>query len=503
VPQSKLPAHNLPVSNLPVSNLPVSNLPVSNLPPPSPRSRHVRDGSGVPVRSRAWARRRSEGGLGAILFVDAMALLLVLASGPAAYLWLGQSHPNPMAAAASPSIPAAQASEPGSSAAPGSGAPPSPSPGAGSSGASASPPPLVYGTGKWTQTDPLAQARWASASVLLHDGRVLVVGGSTGSSSYNAVATASIIDPSTGHWTEATDMLQPRAYAMAVTLADGSVLVAGGSRDGQPLDTAERYNPDNGTWVAAGRMNLPRTQATLTLLPDGRALAVGGGIEGGPDWRTTASAEIFDPTTNTWTLAAPMSEARASQTATLLPDGEVLVAGGSTTYYGESGLVTADAEIYNPKSNSWRAAAPMGHPRYVFGAVLLANGKVLVAGGWYATSNSDPSHPTAEIYDPAKNLWTDTGSMSNARAQFGLVRLRDGRVLAVGGVDPAYRPGATCELYDPATGIWQATGPLAAPVMYPAIQALPDGRAFVAGGGLNAVASVVTPLAEIYAAPPR
>ena len=95
-------------------------------------------------------------------------------------------------------------------------------------------------------------------------------------------------------------MLQPRAYAMAVTLADGSVLVAGGSHDGQPLDTAERYNPDNGTWVAAGRLNLPRTEGTLTLLQDGRVLAAGGGIEGAPGWASTASAEVFDPKTGVW-----------------------------------------------------------------------------------------------------------------------------------------------------------------------------------------------------------
>jgi len=108
-----------------------------------------------------------------------------------------------------------------------------------------------------------------------------------GLTSTDAVATATVFDPATGHWSAVTDMLQPRAYPMAVTLADGSVLVAGGSRNTQPLDTAERYNPDNGTWVAAGRLNLPRAHETLTLLNDGRVLAAGGGIEGGPGWAST------------------------------------------------------------------------------------------------------------------------------------------------------------------------------------------------------------------------
>jgi N-acetylneuraminic acid mutarotase len=297
-------------------------------------------------------------------------------------------------------------------------------------------------------------------------------------------------------------MLQQRAYAMAVVLADGSVLVAGGSRNGQPLDTAERYYPSTDTWVAAGRLNLPRTQGTLTLLPDGRVLAAGGGIEGTPGWNSTASAEIFDPKTGVWSMTAPMSVARARHTATLLPDGEVLVTGGATTFHGDTGAVTATADLYNPKPGKWRAAAPMSRPRYVHGAALLPDGRVLVAGGWYATSNSDPSHETAEIYDPAANDWTATGSMATARAEYGLVSLPDGRVLAAGGIDRSYKVQAGAELYDPDTGIWQATGKLATATMGSAVEVLPDGQVLIAGGAMDAVASKVTGVCELYTPPP-
>jgi N-acetylneuraminic acid mutarotase len=331
----------------------------------------------------------------------------------------------------------------------------------------------------------------------------MVVGGAAGPSSYDAVASTAIYDPSTGHWSRMTDMLQARTYAMAVALADGSVLVAGGSRDGQPLDTAERYFPAAGTWVAAGRLNLPRTQGTLTLLGDGRVLAAGGGIEGAPGWSTTASAEIFDPTTSTWTLAAPMSVARGRHTATLLDDGEVLVAGGATTYYGDTGDVTSSAEIYDPQANAWRATAPMSEPRYVHAAGRLRDGRVLVAGGWYSPSNSDPSHKTAEIYDPVVDHWTATGPMTIGRAQYGLASLPDGRVLAVGGVDPSYGVQAGSELYDPTTGIWRATGGLAVAVEWAAVQTLPDGRVLIAGGGLDALASDVTSTCEVFTPPPR
>jgi hypothetical protein len=456
-----------------------------------------------PDRPHLRRRRSFESGIGAILLVDGLALLLVIASGPAAYLWLDQSHPGPLSTPTLvPTLPAPtampDASPGGGSSAPGASLPPG-STGAPSAGAS---PGLVYGAGTWVAADPLPVARWATASAVLHDGRVMVVGGATGTSSFDAVAAAAIFDPVTGKWTAVTDMLQPRAYAMAVTLDDGSVLVAGGSENGQPLDTAERYNPSNGTWVAAGRLNLPRTQGTLTLLGDGRALAAGGGIEGSPAWTSTATAEIFDPTIGTWSLVAPMSVARARQTATLLQDGEVLVAGGATTYHGETGSVTATAEIFDPRADSWRAAPPMSEPRYVDAASLLRDGRVLVAGGWYSTSNSDPSHATAEIYDPATNRWAATGSMTSGRAEYSLVGLPDGRVLAAGGVDPAYGVQATSELFDPTTGTWQATGSLAVATMWPAAQALPDGRVLLAGGGLDALADRVTAACEIYSPPP-
>ena len=299
-----------------------------------------REPPGTPPRARRG--RRFENGVGAIILVDLLALLLVAASAPAAYLWLGQSHPSPIPVATTTPFPGPS---PAPDASPSASS--SPVPGtAGTSAGSASPSQkLFYGDGTWSAAAPLSQARWAAASVLLRDGRVMVVGGTTGTSSSNAVTTATVFDPATGFWNSVTGMLQPRAYAMAVVLADGSVLVAGGSRNGQPLDTAERYIPATDTWVAAGRLNLPRTQGTLTLLQDGRVLAVGGGVEGGPDWNSTASAELFDPKRGVWTLTAHLSVARARHTATLLADGEVLVAGGATTFHGETGSVTASAEL--------------------------------------------------------------------------------------------------------------------------------------------------------------
>ena len=153
-----------------------------------------------------------ETGVRSILLVDILALLLILASGPAAYLWLDSSRPGPLATTAIPSMnasPAAPAVAPGA----GGSVAPGASPGLGSSAAptAGTSRKIVYGEDTWTRTDPLPQAKWAAASVVLPDGRVMVVGGATASSSFDAVASAAIFDPSTGHWSRVTDMLQPRA----------------------------------------------------------------------------------------------------------------------------------------------------------------------------------------------------------------------------------------------------------------------------------------------------
>jgi len=451
-----------------------------------------------PVRPRRGST--FERGFGAIVLIDLLAVLLVAAVSLASYVWI---ESTPVSAAVIPTQPPSELTAGPSEAA-------SLAPSAGGSGGATSPaasatprPIIVYGKGTWATVDSLPQARWGAASVVLGDGRVMVVGGATGSSSNDATASVVIFDPKTGAWSAATSMLQARAYPMAVTLADGSVLVAGGSRNGQPLDTAEVYNPTSGTWLTTGRLNLPRTQGTLTLLADGRVLAAGGGVEGAPDWISTASAEIYDPATGSWAVTAPMSVARAIHTATLLQDGEVLVTGGATTYHGSTGNVTARAEIFDPRSGKWRQVAPLPKPLYVHQAALMPDGRVLVAGGWWATSNSDPSHGNAYIYDPATDTWSSTGSLVTPRAQFNLIALPDGRFLAVDGVDPAYHTLASSEIYDPASGAWQTTGKLAVATMWPAVGLLPDGRVFIAGGALDALAGHVTAVAEIYTPAPK
>ena len=439
-------------------------------------------------------------GIGLVLAIDAAALAVVLATAPAAYIWLNGSRPSPLAVSSAGASGSGAVASPAAAGSPGA-ASPSPSRAGATPAESGPAQTLTYGDGTWSRIPALPQPLWGAGSTLLGDGRLLVVGGSTGPVSSTAVATAEIFDPNANSWSVATPMLQARAYPATVTLPDGSVLVVGGSRDGLPLDSAERYFPDSVSWVSAGTMNVPRTHATATVLQDGRVLVVGGGSDASSAFKSTNTAEIFDPATGNWALTASMASSRALHTATLLADGKVLVTGGASTYHGSKGTVRATAEIYDPKTASWRAAAPLSVPRYHHTAVLLSDGRVLIAGGWSFTTNSDPSLATAEIYDPATDTWTATGSMAVGRARARMAALRDGRVLVVGGVDPAYQVMATAEIYDPATGHWKSTGRLATAVMWPAVAVLRDGRVVVAGGALDALAGHVTAVCAIYAPP--
>lgn len=218
--------------------------------------------------------------------------------------------------------------------------------------------------------------------------------------------------------------------------------------------------------------------------------------------KATAAAEIYDPELGTWTATGSMVVARSLHTASLLRDGTVLVAGGAAAYYGTTGAVAWTAEIYDPDTQTWHKTGRMASPRYFHAAVALADGRVLVAGGWARTSNTDPSQATAEIYDQTTGRWTGTGAMSSGRARLRLAVLPDGRVLAAGGVDPAYKTLATADLYDPLLGRWQPTGSFGTAVMWPVLAPLQDGRVLIAGGATDAPAHRLTNVCQVYA-PPR
>jgi uncharacterized repeat protein (TIGR01451 family) len=237
----------------------------------------------------------------------------------------------------------------------------------------------------------------------------------------------------------------------------------------------------SGTCTAIGSLGMARDLHTATLLPNGTVLVVGG-YDG---TNSLASAELYDPVNGTWTTTGSLGIARKGHTATVLPNGTVLVVGGND---GTNSL--ASAELYDPATGTWSATGSFGIGRYYHTATLLTNGKVLVAGGY----DGSTSLASAELYDPATGACTPVGSLATARDLHTATLLPNGTVLVVGGYDGT-NSLASAELYDPANGAWSATGNLGTVRDLHTATLLTNGKVLVAGGydGSTSLAS-----AELY-----
>jgi N-acetylneuraminic acid mutarotase len=305
----------------------------------------------------------------------------------------------------------------------------------------------------FTATGPMSVARQDATATLLADGDVLVAGGTDGSVQ---LSTAELYHPATATWTPTGAMHTARSGHTATLLPDGDVLVAGGGCNGHAygcdsgsylatLRSAELYDPGTGQWSATGKMHEGRQYFTSTLLPDGRVLVAGGFADCDDSFCSDLStAELYDPTTGTWSTTGSFHGPREQQTASLLADGMVLVAGG----FNEGGWslrpsATDDAELYDPSTGRWTRTAPMPRPRYGHTATALANGWVLVAGGRTAD---------AELYQPQNGTWVPTGNLSTARTHATATLLSDGEVLVTGGTGPDGSAQPTAERYVTGTG---------------------------------------------------
>ena len=254
-----------------------------------------------------------------------------------------------------------------------------------------------------------------------------------------------------------------------------------------------------GTFFPTGSMNYGRISHTATLLTNGQVLVVGGvgnvGSTGIID-SVLASAEIYNPVTGAWMLVAPMFFPRVDHTATLLTNGEVLLAGGAGNYSTQLNL--SNCEIYDPATGTWAFTSPMLAGRAGHTATMLTNGTVLVAGGDGTNYLSQfNTLSTAEIYDPAIRLWTQTGPMTTNRVYHTAALLPGGQVLVAGGFGLNGLPLYSSELYDPTTGTWTLTGNMISPRIGQTETVLPDGRVLVAGGsaccGPIQMADIYTP----------
>ena len=352
-------------------------------------------------------------------------------------------------------------------------------------------------------TGSMGTPRSGHTTTLLADGRVLVVGGGDDS--------AELFDPATETFSPTGSPITRRSGHAAVLLSDGKVLIAGGySQEGgnlTMLDSAELYDPSIGTFSQTGNMTHFHVKPTATLLANGEILLAGGLDSWGVGGHAGAGAELFDPTTGVFTTVGSMISARADHMATLLRSGDVLVVGG---WNGNAPDAADDppfdplfAESFDAASGNFRAAGEMNSSLSGHTATLLPNGKVAVIGGF--TWPQDPS-ATIKIYDPSSQTFSSSGNVVEPRTGHTATLLDNGRVLIAGGEDPyttvisngnpVLHMLSSAGLYDPASGSLTAIpGLLTARWMHTATL-LKSGAVLMIGGADSSGAALAT--AEMY-----
>ncbi len=293
---------------------------------------------------------------------------------------------------------------------------------------------------------------------------------------------------------------------------DPTRLFACGGGPALLVDVTTAYPTINQCWeidgitgehqLLPGTMNDSRAFHNLVQLQDGRFMAIGG-ITGpfgsGSNFYTKVlrSAEIYDPATGVWTAAPNMSAYRAGSTATVLPDGRVLVAGGTEGNNLHElhdvadllGTALKTTEYYDPATNTWSAGPNMTEPKAGAMAITLADGRWLVSGGithflLFGIPIPDFSN-NQQIYNPATGTWSNTGSLVNKRALGGITLLSDGRVFIVGGAGGDIfniGPIAQTEMYNPTTGNSVAKANLSVPSAFNTCVTLPGNQILVVGG---------------------
>jgi N-acetylneuraminic acid mutarotase len=248
-----------------------------------------------------------------------------------------------------------------------------------------------------------------------------------------------------------------------------------------PTETAT--GSEHWNWAPADSLRYARFDHTASLLPDGNVLVVGGNNSDSDNHAVYESTERYVPETRSWISGGTLNQGRGGHTATLLSSGRVLVAGG----YGKRLHSPRGAELYDPETDTWSGTGELKNNRDHHSATLLQNGLVLVAGG---NSQYFSVLTSAELYDPVTETWRFTGSLNIGRQGHTATLLSKGKVLVVGGslspplegVDAATAT-ETVELYSPAGGKWRLTSSLGTPRDGHTATALQDGRVLVAGGG--------------------
>lgn len=294
-------------------------------------------------------------------------------------------------------------------------------------------------TERYLALPPMKTPRHSHSATMLPNGKVLIVGGYGAGNS--VLTTAELFDPVTSTFSSTGSLHAPHAGHIAVLLDNGKVLIAGGiGPDWTFLSSAELYDPATGAFTPTGAMTVARESHVAVKLDDGRVLIAGGHRDRRPNIIIYTSAETFDATTGTFTRVGDMRVRRHKHDGVLLKDGRVLITGGSDERDDRGQYIST--EFFNARSNQFTLGPELKSSRYKhYGtAVLLPNGNVLLAGG----------APRAETFEPRTNSFSTVGGDAQMAGQFSAAALlKGGRVLISGGYGNGTGPRASTWMYRP------------------------------------------------------
>jgi hypothetical protein len=321
-------------------------------------------------------------------------------------------------------------------------------------------PSALFAQNVWTVGGRISQPRALATVTALDDGRVLIAGGYSdplGGSPFNTVE---IHNPSTGETVLAAPLPEAKGFHVAVKLSDGRVAVFGGLTAMGFSNRVDIFDPHTNTWQAA--IPMPMNAALMLVAPLGndRFLVAGGASDLG-DLET---AYIYDATIDSWTQTGSMAIGHMFGTVAVLQSGKVLVAGG---------MFTSTAELYDATTGAFTSVSDTGLPRTQLARLIaLPDGRAFLVGSGFGDV----------IYDPTANAWTPAAPMPAATVAAGATLLADGRVLVAGGVDPTAGADTTATyLYDPGTDVWSPGSPMHEPHGAFEFAALANGRMLAVG----------------------
>jgi hypothetical protein len=299
----------------------------------------------------------------------------------------------------------------------------------------------VWEPNTWTLTGSLNSPRDDMAAQPLPNGQALVVGGTN--VDFISFSSTKIWDPKGGVWGDSGLLATARSFPASSVLQDGRVIVIGGDYENLPTDTylatTEVFDAGTGKWTKTGSLKAARTSALAVTLTDGRVLVAGGLTAKG----AVADTEIWDPAAGTWSSVGP-TPIWTGSILLALAGGGALLAGGMDG----AGKGVASAYRFDPTAGKWVATGKMLTAAFDRAAAVLQTGQVLVAGG--IPARLKPAITAAELYDPATGTWQATVPLPSAREQSRAVRLADGSILVAGGdggyIPPASRPWCPKEI---------------------------------------------------------